>query len=93
MPPRDPPSPPDDASADALAAEGARLADRGRTIAEEMTSLLADAFAAVLADAAELAALDPASARDAVDYLVRCGRLGREEGDAIVRRAGTRRPA
>ena len=88
MPPREPVLPPDEASSDALAAEGARLAASGEAIAAEMTTLLADAFAAVLADEAELTALHPASARDAADFLVRCGRMTRQEADAIVRRAG-----
>ncbi len=74
--------------AEAFAAEGARLAARGRAIEDEVTTVLADALAAVLADPGELAALHPASARDAVDYLVRVGRMTREEGDAVVRRAG-----
>ncbi len=74
MPPHDAPAP----SHDALAAEGARLAARGKAISDEMTALLADAFVALLADEAELARLHPASVRDVVDYLVRCGRLTRE---------------
>ena len=89
MPASDPPDEPgDDRLARALAAEGERLAAEGRAIADEATAVLADALAAVLADPAELAALHPASARDAVDFLVRLGRLGREEGEALVRRAG-----
>ncbi|HEY0778194.1 MAG TPA: hypothetical protein VGD56_09535 [Gemmatirosa sp.] len=75
-------------SPESFAAEGERLAARGRAIEEEMTAVLADAFAAVLADPAELAALHPASARDAVDFLVRVGRMTRDEGEAVVRRAG-----
>lgn len=87
MPPREPPSPA------AFAAEGARLAAAGRAISEEATTLLADAFAAVLADEDELAVLHPASARDAVEFLVRLGRMTREEGEAVVRRAGRGAPA
>ncbi|GJG87836.1 hypothetical protein tb265_30170 [Gemmatimonadetes bacterium T265] len=67
---------------------GDRLADEGRVIADEATTVLADALAAVLADPAELGALHPASARDAVEFLVRLGRLTRDEGEAIARRAG-----
>ncbi len=82
MPPREPPSPA------AFAAEGAELAGRGRAITDEATALLADALAAVLADEDELAALHPASARDAVEFLVRLGRMTRAQGEAVVRRAG-----
>ena len=80
---------PRESSPESFAEAGARLAARGRVIEDEARSVLADAFAAVLADAGELAALHPASARDAVDFLVRVGRMTREEGDAIVHRAGS----
>lgn len=73
---------------DERAAEGEALAAQGLAIAAEARELLADALAAVLADEAELAALAPESAQDAVEFLVRVGRLGREEGEALVRRAG-----
>lgn len=79
MPPRDEPEP--------YVVEGARLAAEGAAIEAEVREALADALLAVLTDAAELARLHPASARDAVDYLVRLGRMTAEEGDAVVRRA------
>ncbi len=81
-----------DPTSDAHAAEGARLAAEGRAIADEARALLADALAAVLADEAEVAALHPASARDAVEFLVRVGRMARAEGEAVVRRAGGAAP-
>ncbi len=89
MPPREPSDP---LAAEEARAEGARLAAEGRAIADEATTVLADALAAVLADEAEVAALHPASARDAVEYLVRLGRMTREEGEAVRRRAGGGRP-
>ena len=84
MPPREGPEPPD---LDALAAEGARLAAEGAAIEAEVREVLADALLAVLGDGAELARLHPASARDAVDYLVRLGRMPADEAQAIVRQA------
>ncbi len=74
-------------SPDELAAEGEALAAQGLAIEAEARSLLADALTAVLADADTLVTLPPESARDAVDFLVRLGRLTRADGDAIVQRA------
>ena len=61
----------------------------GGASAAVATAALADALTAVLADDAALAALHPASARDAVAFLVRQGRMTAEEGEAVVRRAGS----
>jgi plasmid stability protein len=68
-------------------AEGARLAAEGRAVEAEVRETLADALLAVLRDEAELARLHPASARDAVDYLVRLGLMTADEGDVILMRA------
>ena len=75
---------------EALAAEGARLAAEGAAIEAEVREVLADALLAVVGNEAELARLHPASARDAVNYLVRLGRMTAAEGEAVVRRAGSR---
>ena len=79
--------PPEPSEPSRYVAEGARLAAEGAAIEAEVREVLADALLAVLGDPAELARLHPASARDAVDYLVRRGRMTAEEGEAVVRRA------
>lgn len=88
MPTGEPRPPLSPEGAAAFAAEGERLAAEGRAIADEATAVLADALAVVLADETELAALPPASAREAIEFLVRLGRMGHEEGEALLTRAG-----
>jgi hypothetical protein len=68
----------------------AALAARGEAIAARTHDLLAGALREAIDATGGLPEADPASVRDAVEYLVRRGRMTPEEAPGLVARAALR---